>query len=206
MSLELSLDDGRFLVQLARRTITEYLNLRKVPNTPRDVPSKLLQKWGVFVTINTFIEGAEELRGCIGFPLPELPLVEATISAAVSAATRDPRFPPLTKKELQNIVVEVSVLTPPELISVREAKEYPNAIKIGRDGLIVEQGYFKGLLLPQVPVEWHWDSEEFLCNCCLKAGLPPDAWLLPGCKVYRFQAIIFKEKFPCGPVEQVVLS
>jgi hypothetical protein len=206
LSFDLNLDEGALLVQLARRTIAEYLESHRTPVAPKDMPPKFLRKCGVFVTLNALRGGREELRGCIGFPSPELPLVEATMGAAVSAATQDPRFPPLTKKELQSIVVEVSVLTPPELITVREAKGYLQEVKVGRDGLIVERGWFKGLLLPQVPVEWHWDCEEFLCNCCMKAGLPPDSWLLPDCKVYKFQALVFKEKYPCGPVEQVILS
>jgi uncharacterized protein (TIGR00296 family) len=147
----------------------------------------------------------EELRGCIGYPTPDLPLTEAVIDAAVSAATRDPRFPPLEKGELNRIIVEVSILTPPSIIKVRNPQEYPKELQIGRDGLIVEQGYFKGLLLPQVPVEWGWDCEEFLGHCCMKAGLPPEAWILPDTRIYKFEALVFKEKQPNGEVEEVKL-
>ena len=79
-----------------------------------------------------------------------------------------------------NLVFEVSVLTPPEAITVENPKEYLAKIKVGEDGLIVEKGPYKGLLLPQVPVEWEWCEEEFLCQCCVKAGLPPDIWLTKG--------------------------
>ena len=205
VSFDLNLEEGAFLVELARRTISDYLQSGRVPPVPRDVSSKFLEKCGVFVTLNSLRGGGEELRGCIGYPTPELPLAEATIRAAISAATQDPRFPPLERKELPRIVVEISVLTPPMLISAKEAKLYTREVQVGRDGLIVEKGWCKGLLLPQVPVEWHWDCEEFLCHCCMKAGLPPDTWLLPDCKVYKFQALVFKEKSPCGPVEQVIL-
>jgi uncharacterized protein (TIGR00296 family) len=205
VSFDLNLEEGAFLVGLARRTITDYLESHRASAMPKDIPPKFLQKCGVFVTLNVLKGSGEELRGCIGYPTPELPLVKATMSAAISAATQDPRFQPVDRKELPRIVVEVSVLTPPKLISVKEAKDYAKEVKVGRDGLIVEQGWFKGLLLPQVPVEWHWDCEEFLCHCCMKAGLPPDAWLLPDCKVYNFQALVFKEKSPCGSVEQVTL-
>ena len=206
MSLDLNLKEGAFLVELARHTITDYLESHRTPVVPSDVPPKFLQKCGVFVTLNVLTDnGREELRGCIGYPTPELPLVEATMSAAISAATQDPRFPPVGKKELTRIVVEVSVLTPPKLICAKEAKDYVKEVKVGTDGLIVERGWFKGLLLPQVPVEWQWDCEEFLCQCCMKAGLSPDAWLLPDCKVYKFQALVFKERSPSGPVEQVTL-
>ncbi len=205
VSFNLGLEEGTFLVKLSRRTIGDYLHSRQVPYPPRDAPRKLLEKCGVFVTLNSLKGQQEELRGCIGYPTLELPLVEATIRAAIAAATQDPRFPPVDEKELQRIVVEVSVLTPPTLIQVKERKMLANEIEVGRDGLIVERTWHKGLLLPQVPVDWHWDCEEFLCQCCMKAGLQPDTWLLPDCKVYKFQALIFREKMPCGPIEQVTL-
>lgn len=205
MSFELTLDEGTYLVRLARHAITDYLEFGRPIPVPKHVKGKLLEKCGLFVTLNTMRRGTEELRGCIGYPTPELPLVEATIDAAISAATRDPRFPPVEKDELGSIVVEVSVLTPPSLIRVENPRDYPREVEIGRDGLIVEHGWFKGLLLPQVPVEWEWDCEEFLGHCCMKAGLPPEAWVLPETKIYKFQAIIFKEKTPKGEVEQVKL-
>ena len=98
------------------------------------------------------------------------------------------------------------MLTPPEIIEVKKTNEYPSKIKVGKDGLIVERGMFKGLLLPQVPIEWEWDEEEFLCQCCIKAGLPPDNWLLEGTKVYKFQAIIFEEEKPTGEVKRKALG
>lgn len=205
MSFELTLDEGTYLLRLARHAITDYLEFQRPIPVPRDVKEKLRQKCGVFVTLNTVRRGTEELRGCIGYPTPELPLVDATIDAAISSATRDPRFPSVEKDELERIIVEVSVLTPPNLIRVKNPREYPREVEIGRDGLIVEQGWFKGLLLPQVPVEWGWDCEEFLGQCCMKAGLPPEAWVLPETKIYKFQALIFKEKTPKGEVEEVKL-
>ena len=205
VSFDLNIEEGTLLVELSRRTISDYLQSRRVPDVPKDVPSKFLEKCGVFVTLNSLNGEGEELRGCIGYPTPDLPLVEATIRAAIGAATQDPRFPPVDERDLHRIVVEISVLTPPRPIFVKEKKLLVNEIEVGRDGLMVERTWCKGLLLPQVPVEWHWDSEEFLCQCCMKAGLEPDAWLLPDCKVYRFQALVFKEKSPCGPVEQIML-
>jgi uncharacterized protein (TIGR00296 family) len=92
------------------------------------------------------------------------------------------------------------VLTPPELVEVKKPTDYTLKIKVGQDGLIVERGYWKGLLLPQVPIEWNWNEEEFLCQCCIKAGLPPDNWLLKETKIYRFQAIIFEELEPKGKI------
>jgi len=145
-------------------------------------------------------DNRRELRGCIGYPYPTEPLISAVIDSAISSATKDPRFYPLSLEELDQVVFEVSVLTPPELVEAEKPSMYPSKIKVGRDGLIVERGFFKGLLLPQVPVEWNWDEEEFLCQCCIKAGLPPDCWLLKGTKIYRFQAIIFEEVSPKGEV------
>jgi uncharacterized protein (TIGR00296 family) len=118
----------------------------------------------------------------------------------------DPRFPPVRESELEAIVVEVSVLTKPELIKVNNPKDYVNEVKVGVHGLIAERGYYRGLLLPQVPVEWNWDVEEFLGETCMKAGLSADAWLTPGFKLYRFSAQVFQEKTPRGKVAEKTLK
>jgi uncharacterized protein (TIGR00296 family) len=203
---ELNEEEGKFLVKLARRAVKEYLETKKVPETTRRVPEKLLQSCGVFVTINSIENEEKELRGCIGYPYPTDPLGEAVIQSAISAATQDPRFNPLTKDELDKVVFEVSVLTPPQVLEVKRPQDYPSKIRIGEDGLIIEKGMFKGLLLPQVPVEWNWDQEEFLCQCCIKAGLPPDNWLLPSTRIQKFQAIIFEEETPNGRVKRKALG
>ena len=203
MVFELTLDEGKFLTQLARQAITTFLSNDKRMAAPHDSPAKFKEKSGVFVTLNKVIDGKEELRGCIGFPLPDFPLVDATIDSAISAATSDPRFPRVRGQEMKSITVEVSVLTPPELIKVDNPRSYVENVKIGEDGLIVERGWSKGLLLPQVPVEWKWDCEEYLANCCMKAGLPPDAWLVKGTKIYKFSSVIVKELSPNGPIEIV---
>jgi len=203
---ELNEEEGKFLVKLARRAVKEYLETKKVTETTRVVPEKLLQPCGVFVTINSIENEEKELRGCIGYPYPTDPLVEAVIQSAISAATQDPRFNPLTKDELGKVVFEVSVLTPPQVLEVKRPQDYPSKIKIGEDGLIIEKGMFKGLLLPQVPVEWNWGQEEFLCQCCIKAGLPPDNWLLPSTRIQKFQAIIFEEETPNGIVKRKALG
>ncbi|MCK5628738.1 TIGR00296 family protein, partial [Candidatus Bathyarchaeota archaeon] len=128
------------------------------------------------------------------------------IGAAVSAATQDPRFKPLSRSELDRVVFEISVLTPPEMIEVGEAGEYVARIRVGEDGLIVEKGIFKGLLLPQVPVEWGWSVEEFLRQCCIKAGLSSDCWRGRDVKIYKFNAIIFEEKKPNGEIVRRCLA
>jgi uncharacterized protein (TIGR00296 family) len=206
LPFELSLKEGNFLIQLARNAVKEYLATGKTVKTPENTPKKLFEHCGVFVTINSLENGEKTLRGCIGYPYPTKPLAEAVIDSAISAATRDPRFHPLSLKEFGNVVFEVSVLTRPELIEVKKPEEYVAKIKVGEDGLIVEKDFFKGLLLPQVPVEWGWCEEEFLCHCCVKAGLPPDSWLTKGAKIYKFSAIILEEETPQGEVKRLHLS
>ncbi len=206
MSFELSDEEGKFLIQLARDTVKTYLEKNETIKAPENTPKKFFENCGVFVTINTVKRGRKELRGCIGYPYPTNPLVEAVIDAAINAATQDPRFYPLKASELENVVFEVSVLTPPEPVHVDNPQDYVKEIKVGEHGLIVEKGFYKGLLLPQVPVEWGWCEEEFLCQCCVKAGLPPDSWLTKGSKVYRFSAIVFEEETPKGEVKRKSLS
>ncbi|MGA2523222.1 MAG: TIGR00296 family protein [Candidatus Bathyarchaeia archaeon] len=205
MSFELSIDEGKFLINLARNTVKEYLENGKTLKPPKDTPKKMFELCGVFVTINSIKNGEKELRGCIGYPYPSSPLVEAVIDSAINAATEDPRFCPISIDELLKVVFEVSVLTPPEPVEVDNPKEYIKKIKVGEDGLIVGRGPYKGLLLPQVPVEWGWCEEEFLCQCCVKAGLPPDSWLTKDAKIYKFRAIIFAEETPLGEVKRLSL-
>ncbi len=206
MSFELNQEEGQFLIALARNTVKSYLQNGVTIKPPQDTPKKLYQRCGVFVTINRLHGHGKDLRGCIGYPYPTAPLVEAVIDSAINASTQDPRFEPMVLAELQNVVFEVSVLTPPELVEAKTPQEYLGKIKVGEDGLIVERGFYKGLLLPQVPVEWGWCEEEFLCQCCTKAGLPPDSWLTKDAKVYKFRAIIFEEEAPGGQVKRVQLK
>jgi uncharacterized protein len=206
MSFELTQEEGKFLIQLARNTVKQYLKTGKALKPPKETSKKLFSRCGVFVTINSLLGQAKELRGCIGYPYPTSPLVEAVIDSAINAATEDPRFEPLSQDELEKVVFEVSVLTPPELVKVANPKEYISEIKVGEDGLIVERGPYKGLLLPQVPVEWGWCEEEFLCQCCMKAGVPPDSWLTKDAKIYKFKAIVFDEITPNGEIKRLNLT
>ena len=200
MSFQLTNEEGKLLVELARKAVEENLKTGEIMPTPVDISPKLEQQYGVFVTLNSVKRGKKELRGCIGFPYPTLPLVRAVIESAINSATQDPRFHSVSLDELDHTIFEVSVLTPPELVEVEKPVDYPSKIRVGQDGLIVEGGYSKGLLLPQVPVEWNWNEEEFLCQCCMKAGLPPDCWLLKSTKIYRFSCIISREVSPNGKV------
>jgi len=169
LAFDLSLQEGRFLINLARTAVKEYLETRKIIKPPENTPKKLFENCGVFVTINQLKNGNKKLRGCIGYPYPTSPLVEAIIDSAINAATQDPRFYSLSSAELHKVIFEVSVLTPPEEVGVDNPKDLLSKIKVGQDGLIIEKGIYKGLLLPQVPVEWGWDAEEFLSQCCKKA-------------------------------------
>lgn len=191
-----SLEDGKFAVKTARRFIETAVSGREFD--PDDVPKIFQQKSGVFVTINT--HPMHSLRGCIGYPEPIFPLIDALKRASKSAALDDPRFPPVKEEELDKVVMEVSLLTPPELVQVKKPKHYLKEVEIGRDGLIVERGYRKGLLLPQVPIEWKWKADEFLSHTCMKAGLLPDCWLEEGTKIYKFTAEIFAEVEPHGEI------
>ncbi len=206
MPFELSDEEGKFLIHLARNTAKTFLETGKTTKPPADTPKKLFETCGVFVTINSIRGKHKNLRGCIGYPYPTSPLVNAVIDNAINAATQDPRFEPLSKSELDHVVFEVSVLTPPEQIQVGNPNEYVSRIKVGEHGLIVEKGFYKGLLLPQVPVEWAWCEEEFLCQCCIKAGLQPDSWLTKDAKIYRFGAIVFEEQTPNGEIRRKSLS
>ncbi|MDD1775236.1 MAG: TIGR00296 family protein [Methanobacterium sp.] len=181
--------EGEFLLKLARSAIEAYLKDKIIINVPEDTPESLNEEMGAFVTLNS----KGQLRGCIGYPEPIKPLVNAIIEVAISAAIQDPRFPPVSPQELDNIEVEVSILTKPQIILVDKPSEYPGKIKLGEDGLIMESSFCRGLLLPQVAVEWQWDEEEFLANTCMKAGLNSDCWLDPEIKIFKFQSQIFEE-------------
>jgi hypothetical protein len=196
-----SKEEGKLAVKIARGVIEKYVKNEEI--TAKDYPESFKEKSGVFVTINTYPK--KELRGCIGYPEPVMPLIDAIIDSAKNAC-HDPRFPELKKDELNSIVVEVSLLTKPELVKTDNTKDYPEKIKIGRDGLIAESGFYRGLLLPQVPVEQEWDKETYLSHTCMKAGLMPDAWLDKRTKIYKFQAQIFSETSPNGEIKERELN
>ena len=200
MSNAYSDEDGNFLVGLARKTVDEYVTQMRKSEVPEDTPAHLKEKSGVFVTLNSTTGSRVSLRGCIGRPYPSQPLVEAVIDSSVDSAVNDPRFPPVTPKELDTIIVDLSVLTPPKKIEYSKPEDLLNLVKVGRDGLIAVRGMWRGLLLPQVPVDWKWDTLEYLEHTCNKAGLPEDAWKDPKTELMSFQAVIFGEEKPRGNV------
>jgi hypothetical protein len=192
----LNLSDGEKLIRLGRKTVEKYFENGKL--TLEKPEQKFMEKRGVFITIETYPE--KNLRGCIGFPEAVMPLWDAVQQSAVAAAFEDYRFAKLEKEELEKIIFEISVLTEPEPLVVKDTKEYCKKIKIGRDGLIIQCGYRSGLLLPQVAVEYSWNAEDFLDNLCLKAGLMPDVLHDKGTKIWKFQAQIFSEEKPKGKI------
>ena len=171
--------DRKRLLDLARRAVIARVSRQPAPPLPRDLE---IPASGVFVTIHH----RGDLRGCLGTLDPTEPVAEAVARLSADVTHRDYRFDPLRVEELNDVSIDVSVLTEPTLVGA------PSEIVVGRDGLIVEQGRHKGLLLPQVAPEHGFDRDTFLAQTCIKAGLPPDAWQ-HGATVYRFEAEVFSE-------------
>jgi len=172
--------DRELLLRVAREAIAAHVGAGAA-HVPSDAP--VLQQFaGAFVTIHN----RGDLRGCIGHIEPTELLAHVIPRCAVAACSTDPRFPPVTASELDDISIEISVLGPLEPIAG------PADIEVGRHGLVVEMGWQRGLLLPQVAPEWNWDAETFLAHTCHKAGLPRDAWQR-GAKLWRFEAEVFSE-------------
>ena len=184
----ISEENGQYLLEVAKEAISVYLETNRRIPVPDDCSDELKEELGVFVTLNK----KHSLRGCIGYPEPVKSLIESTIDVAIAAAFEDPRFPQLKTEEYSELEFEVTVLTQPELIEVAHPKQYFDEIEIGRDGLIIQKGYAKGLLLPQVAPENGFSVEEFLDHTCMKAGISADSWMDESCDVFKFQGQIFK--------------
>jgi len=193
----LDLNSGVKLVRLARTSVENFFKKKKFI-LEKISDEKLKEKRGIFVTIQTYPE--KNLRGCIGIISSSYELWEGVQRAAISAAFEDPRFPPLQKDEMEKIIFEVSVLTKPKPIEVKNSKEHSEKIKIGEDGLIIQNGSCLGLLLPQVATEFNWDAKEFLDNLCFKASLTPDYIFDKNTKLWKFQTQIFSEEKPKGKI------
>ncbi|MEM4598702.1 MAG: AmmeMemoRadiSam system protein A [Candidatus Diapherotrites archaeon] len=187
------------LINIARKAI-EYYNLTGRIYSANAKEKNLLEKKGVFVTLYRYPEN--ELRGCIGIPYAEMPLVKAVAEAAVGSAN-DPRFLPVSNEELQKCVVEISVLSEPEKI---ENKNATKKIVVGKHGLIIKRAHHSGLLLPQVATEYGWNSEAFLEQTCLKAGLQKNFWRLPDTEIFVFEAFVFREETPQGKIKIEILQ
>ncbi len=174
-------EDRKILLRLARQALEMGVCGVAEVKELLDPPQALTEPRGAFVTLRK----GEELRGCIGHVLTTEPLYKSVQECAVAAALSDPRFAPVTPDEAPSIRMEISVLSTPAEIA-------PEQIVIGEHGLIITQGLRRGLLLPQVPVAWNWDRDEFLEETCIKAGLPLDAWK-KGARIEAFTAEVFEE-------------
>lgn len=182
----LNKEEKKRLLEIARRSIDEYVTKGSVPSFT--VTEKNLQgKQGAFVTINK----KGQLRGCIGSFVSEKSLHQTVQDMAIAAATQDPRFPTLSRKELKDIELEISVLSP--LWEIKDTNEI-NEIEVGEHGIYITKGLYRGVLLPQVATEQGWDRETFLEHTCLKAGLPAEAWKEGDLKIEIFSAQVFGEK------------
>ncbi len=179
--LPLSEADQQLLLRLAREALEEGVRQHRLSDLDPPAAPALAEPCGAFVSLH---KGAR-LRGCIGYVEALKPLWLTVRECALAAALRDPRFDPVEPEELPSLRLEISVLSPMEEIQ-------PDQVEVGRHGLLISRGYQRGLLLPQVAVEWGWDRERFLEETCLKAGLPPDAWR-HGAKVQGFTAQVFEE-------------
>ena len=199
MNWRVSEDQGIQLVKIARLALEKFVSEGEIIN--RDISDKFSQRAGAFVTLYDILEPKEfSLRGCIGYPLPRMSLWESVTTAAIKAATEDPRFRPLTKDELRNVIIEVSILSSPTLVEALQRENNFEKIEIGKHGLIFENPLGSSLLLPQVALEHRWDEIEFLENLCRKAGLPVNTWLSENSRIYTFESIIFREESPHGKV------
>ncbi|HID73618.1 MAG TPA: TIGR00296 family protein [Thermoplasmata archaeon] len=190
-------EEGRSAVRFARAVIERHLGIAGIE--PPDLSRGFDEECGAFVTLVTHPD--RDLRGCIGYIEAVKSLRETLEDVAISAATRDPRFPPVRAGEMDRLVVEVSLLTPLDRIPAH-GEEIIHHVEIGRHGLVVERGPYRGVLLPQVPVKYEWDVPTFLAHTCAKAGLPPDAWLDPLTTFHRFGAEVFEEVAPRGEVRR----
>ena len=180
----LSYELKRELLGIARSSIAAALRRESTISIDAPTPSEeLLKPGGAFVTLRT--DG--ELRGCIGYMESLLPLASAVAEVAVKAAFDDPRFPPLSLPELEHTSLEISVLSPVRRVSSKDE------VRVGEHGVVLEHGFNKGVLLPQVAVEYGWTVEEFLDAICRKCGLKSSAWLDPEAKISVFTAEVFEE-------------
>jgi len=181
---EYSQEERKILLRLAHRSIEAALEGRKPALTAPN--AHLDEMRGAFVTLHLM----GRLRGCIGYIVPQHSLYRTVAEAAQAAAFEDPRFQPVTADEAGKLAVQISILSVPKAIR-------PEEVVTGLHGLIVARGGRRGLLLPQVPLEWGWDRETFLSQTCLKAGLPPEAWM-QAVDLQAFTAEVFGEETPAS--------
>ncbi len=186
----IALADKRFLLVLARQTLTLYLQTGSLPDLKTENAS-LLEPRATFVTLRVRPLGPStepgDLRGCRGETQARRPLIESVALMTIASATDDPRFPPVQPAEIPNLHIEINALTPLAPIAVPD-------IEIGRHGLLITKGHYAGLLLPEVAVRYQWDVESFLRAVCRKAGLHENAWKAEDARLFGFEAEVWGEE------------
>ncbi len=180
VDLGLNAEEKRQLHEIAKAVIENRAKGKPVPEFKVDAPI-LKENRGAFVTI----QKKGQLRGCIGYIEGRGPLHKTIEEMAEAAAFRDPRFSPVKEKELPELEIEISVLTP-----LRKITDV-NEIEVGKHGIYIKKGWNSGLLLPQVATDYGWDRMTFLEHTCQKAGLPQNAWKERNTEIYIFSADIF---------------
>lgn len=183
----LSEKEKKFLLELARETLRDYLCKEEIKK-PHGLSKIMEEKRGVFVSLH---EG-KELRGCIGSLSPDEPLYTGVMKNVINAAVRDPRFKPVKLEELDKLEIEISVLSEPKELHFESVKGLMEKLHPKKDGVIISKWQYSATFLPQV-WEHFFSKEEFLTSLCLKAGLPPEAWKDKGLKVHTYQAEVFGE-------------
>ncbi len=198
-----TLQEGKKLVNAARAAVELYIkNPQFKPEIVENSISEFDEKTGIFVTIEHYPTRA--LRGCVGFTRSNKPIKKTLVLASLAAAFEDPRFIPISRPELEESTIEVSILSRPAIVEGGE-KERLKAIVVGRDGTLIEYGSYSGLLLPIVAVEQKWGAERYLDETCVKAGLPEDYWKQKNVRLYKFQTQIFREESPGGKIIEIRL-
>lgn len=187
---KLTEEQGKYLIKVARKTIEDaFLNKREEEPEDKNLPAVFHARRGTFVTLT--ING--NLRGCIGHIIPHESIIEGVRVNAINAAFRDPRFPPLSRDELDRIKIEVSILTNPRPLKYKDAQDLLAKLRPGIDGVIIKKGFHEATFLPQV-----WEQlprkEDFLTHLCLKAGLDGDAWRRGDLEVSTYQVQAFEEE------------
>ncbi|MFQ5903810.1 MAG: AmmeMemoRadiSam system protein A [Candidatus Binatia bacterium] len=177
-------DSQKMLLQLSRQTLESFV--RGAGRQADDIQDRYLltSDYGAFVSLHK----GQELRGCIGTCFPTRPLYETVIEMTEAAASQDPRVPPISQSELSDIHIDISVLSPLHLV------HDPLSLEVGKHGLHIASGEKRGVLLPQVATQYSWDMKTFLCQVCLKADLPKNAWKWPETKISSFTALIIEEE------------
>ena len=183
--------DREFILKLVRVTLETYTKTKK-PIIVGEYPEELNEERGVFISLYKTTGGFKHLRGTVGSPFAEKPLIKALMDYAMESC-RDPSFVRLTPEDIDNVQIEVSILGEPELMDVVSSKDYLKHIELGKHGLMLRKGIMTGVILPEVAKQRNWDHEQLLQHLCIKAGLNKNAWTNLSAKIYKFETETFSE-------------